>query len=56
MLPAWLHWDGERNQYGAHRQRAAIVRGLFEEAFAGWGQHKIAHWLDPCGSCSTPMG
>jgi hypothetical protein len=52
MLPAWLYWDGGRNQYGADRQRAAIVRGFFETAFAGWSPHKVAHWLND----QTDMG
>jgi Resolvase, N terminal domain len=26
ILRAWLYWDGERNEYGVHTDRAVIVR------------------------------
>jgi DNA invertase Pin-like site-specific DNA recombinase len=46
MLPAWLCWDEEHQQHKIIEERGAVVRNIFEKALAGWGQHKIAHWLN----------
>jgi hypothetical protein len=46
---AWLRWDEEVRQHKVHEERAEIVRTIFEKAVQGWGQHKIAHWLNERG-------
>ena len=48
-LPGWLRWDGEEQGYAAIKDRAAVVREIFEKADIGWGQHRIAHWLNQRG-------
>jgi DNA invertase Pin-like site-specific DNA recombinase len=49
MLPAWLCWDEESEKIKVRDERGAIVRAIFEKAIQGWGQHKIAHWLNERG-------
>jgi len=49
QLPAWIYWDEEAHEHRAHTDRAATVATIFEKAVAGWGQHKIAHWLNEQG-------
>jgi DNA invertase Pin-like site-specific DNA recombinase len=49
MLPGWLSWDDESKQFKVREDRAAIVRAIFSKAIEGWGQHKIAHWLNAQG-------
>jgi DNA invertase Pin-like site-specific DNA recombinase len=46
MLPAWLCWDEEHQQYKIIEERGDIIRSIFEKALAGWGQHRIARWLN----------
>ena len=49
MLPGWLYWNEGRKAHGVHDERAAIVHDIFVKAVEGWGQHKIAHWLNDRG-------
>jgi DNA invertase Pin-like site-specific DNA recombinase len=49
MLPAWLRWDKDAREHVAIRERAAIIRDIFESAAAGTGQHSIAHRLNAKG-------
>lgn len=46
MLPAWLRWDDEAKRHKLIPERAAVVRDIFKKADSGWGQHRIAHWLN----------
>jgi DNA invertase Pin-like site-specific DNA recombinase len=46
MLPAWLRWDNDEKKHSLIPQRAAVVREIFRKADEGWGQHRIAHWLN----------
>ena len=48
-LPGWLLWDDKANQYALIEPRAELVRRIFEKADAGWGQHRIAQWLNEIG-------
>jgi len=50
MLPGWLFWDRESEQFKVREDRAAIVSAIFSKAIEGWGQHKIAHWLNTQGT------
>jgi DNA invertase Pin-like site-specific DNA recombinase len=45
-LPAWLYWDETASEIRAHGERAEIVRDIFQRTCEGWGQHKIAKWLN----------
>ena len=49
MLPAWLRWDGERKAHAVIEDKAQLIREIFEKANSGWGQHRIAHWLNERG-------
>jgi DNA invertase Pin-like site-specific DNA recombinase len=49
MLPAWLRWDDESKAYAVIEGRAKVISDIFEKADSGWGQHKIAHWLNGRG-------
>jgi DNA invertase Pin-like site-specific DNA recombinase len=49
MLPAWLRWDDESKAYAVIEGRAKVIRDIFEKADSGWGQHRIAHWLNERG-------
>jgi DNA invertase Pin-like site-specific DNA recombinase len=49
MLPAWLRWDDERKAHAVIEDRAKIIREIFDKADSGWGQHRIAHWLNGRG-------
>lgn len=44
MLPAWLQWSN--GAYAAIPERAAVIQSIFEKAGEGWGQHRIAQWLN----------
>ena len=46
MLPAWLTFSEAAHVTEAIPERAAVVRNIFEKADAGWGQHRIAQWLN----------
>ena len=46
MLPAWLCWDETTGQHTVIPERAEVIRGIFEKADLGWGQHRIAKWLN----------
>jgi hypothetical protein len=47
MLPAWLRWGDGRHV--AIPERADVIKAIFEKADAGWGQHRIARWLNEQG-------
>jgi DNA invertase Pin-like site-specific DNA recombinase len=49
MLPAWLRWNDETKLIEADTKRAEVLQSIFEKASAGWGQHRIAHWLNETG-------
>ena len=49
MLPAWLRWNGEAKLIEAVPERAAVLQSLFEKASEGWGQHRLAQWLNEEG-------
>jgi DNA invertase Pin-like site-specific DNA recombinase len=49
MLPAWLRWNEEIKTIEAHPERAEVLQSIFEKASVGWGQHRIAHWLNEKG-------
>jgi DNA invertase Pin-like site-specific DNA recombinase len=46
MLPAWLRWDEAAKEIVLREDRAEIVRDIFAKTVEGWGQHKIANWLN----------
>jgi Recombinase len=49
MLPAWLRWNKKTKEIEADPERAEALRSIFEKASAGWGQHRIAYWLNETG-------
>ena len=49
MLPGWVLWDEEAKRYAVDPERAAIVKEIFAKADEGWGQHRIARWLNDRG-------
>ena len=49
QLPAWLFWDEKTKKFKVHPERAKIVRAIFQKTVSGWGQHRIAHWLNEQG-------
>ena len=46
MLPAWLRWDEQTQTHVVIPERATVLQSIFEKADAGWGQHRIAGWLN----------
>jgi hypothetical protein len=46
MLPAWLRWDEEVGKHAVIPERAEVINVIFEKADQGWGQHRIAQWLN----------
>jgi DNA invertase Pin-like site-specific DNA recombinase len=46
QLPGWLQWNDDTKKIEAIPERAEIVRKMFELADSGWGQHRIAGWLN----------
>jgi DNA invertase Pin-like site-specific DNA recombinase len=46
QLPAWLLWNDETKRIEPIPERADVVRKVFELADTGWGQHRIAGWLN----------
>lgn len=48
-LPAWLRWDETKRKHVVIRERAKVVQSIFRKADEGWGQHRIAHWLNETG-------
>jgi len=49
MLPAWLQWDEADRKHVVITERAKIIESIFKKADSGWGQHRIAHWLNKSG-------
>ncbi len=49
MLPAWLRFNTDTKMIEADTARAEVVGTIFEKASEGWGQHRIAHWLNESG-------
>jgi DNA invertase Pin-like site-specific DNA recombinase len=45
-LPGWLRWDDRAACFTLIEERAEVVRGIFEAAKGGMGQHAIAHDLN----------
>lgn len=50
MLPAWLQWSDGAHALSLRPERAEVIRSIFEKADAGWGQHRIAQWLNAQGT------
>ena len=50
MLPAWLNWQDETRVHAAVPERAAVLQSIFQKADEGWGQHRIAQWLNEQGT------
>jgi len=48
-LPAWLRWDEEKSKYALIPERARVLGEIFKKADAGWGQLRIANWLNSRG-------
>jgi DNA invertase Pin-like site-specific DNA recombinase len=46
QLPGWLRWNDDTKQIEAIPERAKTVRKMFQLADKGWGQHRIAGWLN----------
>jgi DNA invertase Pin-like site-specific DNA recombinase len=46
MLPAWLEWREGAKEIAAIPKRAAVIQSIFQKASEGWGQHRIAQWLN----------
>lgn len=46
MLPGWLQYDEKKHVLVAVPERAEVVRSIFTKAEEGWGQHRIAQWLN----------
>ena len=49
MLPAWLHWREDTHEHAVIPERASVLQSIFEKAGEGWGQHRIAQWLNEQG-------
>jgi DNA invertase Pin-like site-specific DNA recombinase len=45
-LPAWITWRDDSKAYALIEDRAALLRTIFELTDAGWGQHRVAAWLN----------
>jgi|SRR6516164_9252522 hypothetical protein len=45
-LPAWITWHDDSKAYVLIEDRAKLLRKIFELTDAGWGQHRIAAWLN----------
>jgi DNA invertase Pin-like site-specific DNA recombinase len=45
-LPAWITWRDDTKEYALIEDRAELLRKIFELTDAGWGQHRIAGWLN----------
>jgi DNA invertase Pin-like site-specific DNA recombinase len=48
-LPGWLRFDEETKRHALVPERARIVRIIYEKSLAGWGQDRIARWLNTEG-------
>ena len=46
MLPAWLRWDDATKRHVAIPDRSEVLLSIFTKADEGWGQHRIAGWLN----------
>ncbi|MDD1532001.1 MULTISPECIES: recombinase family protein [unclassified Bradyrhizobium] len=49
-LPAWIRWNTTTKGYELIPERADIVRQIFELTEQGWGQHRVAKWLNDTGA------
>jgi DNA invertase Pin-like site-specific DNA recombinase len=45
-LPAWIRWNDDGKVYELIPDRAALLRQIFEKTIEGWGQQRIARWLN----------
>jgi hypothetical protein len=45
-LPAWITWHDDSKAYALIDDRAKLLRKIFELTDAGWGQHRVAAWLN----------
>src|SRR5262249_15731117 len=46
QLPGWLQWNDHTKNIEVIPKRVETVRKMFELADSGWGQHRIAGWLN----------
>jgi DNA invertase Pin-like site-specific DNA recombinase len=46
MLPAWLRWNAQTQAHEVIPERERVLFSIFEKADEGWGQHRIAEWLN----------
>jgi Recombinase/Recombinase zinc beta ribbon domain len=46
MLPAWLRFKEDTKTIEVIPERAKVLQSIFEKASVGWGQHRIADWLN----------
>lgn len=55
--PGWLFWSPEQQRWQLHRERAQVVRRIFQLASKGVGSHSIAEQLNrdkvPVFGCGT---
>src|SRR5262245_41339767 len=49
MLPAWIRWDETERKHVLVPERAGVLRSIFDKAGQGWGQRRIAQWLNERG-------
>jgi DNA invertase Pin-like site-specific DNA recombinase len=56
MLPSWMRWDKGTKKHTLIPERAKVVRSIFEKTGAGWGQHRIAHWLNEVDTPTWGVG
>lgn len=48
-LPAWIRWNDESKGYELIPERAKLLQEIFEKTDQGWGQQRIARWLNTAG-------
>jgi DNA invertase Pin-like site-specific DNA recombinase len=46
MLPAWLRYNERERKHEVIPERANVLKEIFMKAGSGWGQHRIAQWLN----------
>jgi DNA invertase Pin-like site-specific DNA recombinase len=46
QCPAWLEWSEDKGKFVILKERATIVRGIFQKAAQGWSHDRTARWLN----------
>ena len=49
MLPSWIRWNEAEGAHELIPERAKVIKRIFQKADEGWGQHRVAHWLNEQG-------